>query len=310
MVLGISFKNSVMGPSIVDADSLSSKKQARLGFPQASKRKGSVPQEAKRLVISSGLLNPNPQAVRNPIPRQSIQALQATFHPYLKLTEDPNHALRSLVLLGTRLLQQAERLRAEGNVSNAKLVVHSDQAELVNPLSRRADLDLLPAIQNRAQDKNCLQRSTAAVGALLFFSLLYQQPEILAEGLRYFAREEIREGVKDAQDKWVNQSENLKFDLKSLFAKAQRKDLPADTLIFSKEDRALMTTVAAEQGFDIQTDAGLQAYTRWVVEVLQKTAEAIEAVGHPCQLSVMGYGWDAHGLLKKTECQDVFQRQE
>ncbi|WP_303672786.1 hypothetical protein [Vampirovibrio chlorellavorus] len=310
MVLAVSFKNSGMGPSIAETDSLSPKRQARSGFLGGRKHQGVVPSGGKRLVITNGLLNPNPQAVRNPIPRQSIQALQATFHPYLKLTEDPNEALRSLVLLGTRLLRQAEGLRREGNVSNARLIAHSNYPAWEKQSSGWADLDLLPAIQNRAKDKNCLQRSTATVGALLFFSLLYQQPEILAEGLSYFAREGIREGVKDAQGQWVNQSENLKFDLRSLFAKVQNKALPADTLIFSKADRELMATVAAGQGFDIQTDAGLQAYTRWIVQLLQKTAEVIETVGQPYQLSMMGYGRDAHGLLKKTGYQDVFQRRE
>jgi hypothetical protein len=312
------FNKPTVGQPSADMEPLSSKKQSRSGFLDASKRKGYTPRGAKPLVISNGLLNPNPLAVRNPVPRKSIRALQATFHSLLEQAEnpaqDPNEALRSLVLLGTRLLQQAEALKNQAQVSNAKLIVHSphpDHVEFGNMLSRRADIDLLPSIRNRAQDKNGLQHTTAIWGALLFFSLLYQQPEILTEGVCYFTREGIREGAKDAQDQWVNQLKNLKFDLKSLFAKVQNKSLPTDTLIFSKKDRALMKGVAAAQGFDIKTDAGLQAYTQWVVQLLQETAQAIETVGHPYQLSVMGCGWDAHkGIPKQTECQDVFQRQD
>ncbi len=312
MVFGISFKTPVVGQSVAETDRFSRKKQCSSDFPDASKRKGAVPRGAQPLVISNGLLNPNRQAVRNPIPKKDIQALQATFqsflsHPFLspsflKQTEDPNEALRSLVLLGTQLLQHVEDLKADNNLPNTKIIVHSDRDQREGRLARRADIDLL----NPVQDQNGLQRITAGMGALLFFAMIYQQPEILTNGLGYLAQE----GVKDAQGKLSNHSENLKFDWESLLAKVQNKALPANTLIFSKKERELMAKVAAAQGFDIKTDAGLQAYTQWVVQVLQKTARAIETVGHPYQLSVMGYGWDAHGLLKKTECQDVFQRQE
>lgn len=298
MVFGTFYQMPWAGMSI---GRFRSGKEREADFLKASKRESLVHQDTSRFFVSNGMLNPNRKAIRNPVSTQAVRTLQGTFSSGLdtKQAVDPNEALKALVLLGTRILQQAEQLKAQGHFSDAKLMVRLDQPERGEGSCRDVDLARLKS----AQEQNKLQFKRDVTCLLFCLSVLYGQPEKMIQSLGYLAQEAGR----DFQGQWEQRSQNLKFDFKSLLAQVRNKELPADTLIFSKKDRELMMPAAAAQGFDIETDRGLQAYIEWVVCVLQETAEAIEAVGRPYRLSVVAYGRDPQGQLKKTQCQEVLQ---